>query len=189
MQQFPIGVAKYLTWPETSFATRITCTHHLWTIPLLVYGCHCDDYDDNFYNKDTRMDLDGGERKLYLGGAAFGFSVLVMCLNVGLSRWMTPIYIESDNASTSEYDGIGSRTGTRITIPRAKQEATMTKTKYLNCNLSHELWRDITFGFLQIQCDDPSMGVYLWRLLWRWQLLNGIILLLVLRPLERWFFL
>lgn len=165
MKKFPIGVAKYLTWPETSFATRITCTHHLWTIPLLMYGCHCDD----LY---TNMDKEEGG-SMYLGGAAFGFSVLVMCLSVGLSRWMTPFYIAYDNAHSPK--------------PRVKREENMTK--YLNCNLSHELWRDITFGFLRIQHDDPSTGVYLCRLLWRWQLLNGVILMLLLRPMERWFFL
>ena len=59
--------------------------------------------------------------------------------------------------------------------------------KYLNVNLSHELWKDITFDFLQIQYyDDPPVGVYLWRLLWRrWQVLNWIIFFAVLRPFSK----
>ena len=34
-----MGVAKYLTWPQTTWTSRITCTHHLWTIPLLLTAC------------------------------------------------------------------------------------------------------------------------------------------------------
>lgn len=34
--RFVIGVAKYLTWPETSWARRLTSTHHLWFIPFCI---------------------------------------------------------------------------------------------------------------------------------------------------------
>jgi len=34
--KFHIGVAKYLIWPETTISTKLTSTHHLWFIPLLV---------------------------------------------------------------------------------------------------------------------------------------------------------
>jgi hypothetical protein len=64
--KFPIGVAKYVTWPGTSFATRLTCTHHLWTIPLFVTaarGVH---------------------------PAALSLSVVIVVVNVLLSRWLTP---------------------------------------------------------------------------------------------------
>lgn len=38
-RKFPIGVAKYITWPETSWARRLTSTHHLWFIPVcLAFG-------------------------------------------------------------------------------------------------------------------------------------------------------
>jgi hypothetical protein len=38
-RKFPLGVAKYVTWPETSWARRLTSTHHLWFIPYcLVLG-------------------------------------------------------------------------------------------------------------------------------------------------------
>jgi CDP-diglyceride synthetase len=36
-RKFPIGVAKYLIWPETSNLRRLTSTHHLWFIPLIQY--------------------------------------------------------------------------------------------------------------------------------------------------------
>lgn len=178
---FPIGVAKYLTWPETSFATRITCTHHLWTIPVLLYGCWCWTLTHGNVSRSVsgsvsvsgtdNGNVSGNDNGLaltltlldFMGGAAYGFSAIVMSLSVGLSRWMTPFYITDVDRDSAK--------------------------KYLNVNLSHELWRDITFDFLQIQYDNPSTGVYLFRLLWRWQLLNGIIFVLVLRPLSQWFFL
>jgi len=34
--KFYIGVAAYLIWPETTITTKLTSTHHLWFIPLLV---------------------------------------------------------------------------------------------------------------------------------------------------------
>ena len=36
-RKFPIGVAKYMTWPETSNMRRLTSTHHLWFMPLIQY--------------------------------------------------------------------------------------------------------------------------------------------------------
>lgn len=34
---FPVGVAKYLLWPQTSWSKRWLCTHHLWFIPLALW--------------------------------------------------------------------------------------------------------------------------------------------------------
>lgn len=64
--KFPIGVTKYLFWPGTSFASRITSTHHLWTIPLVLWAS-------------------GGMHFLSLPLSAF-----VVVSNVLLSRFMTP---------------------------------------------------------------------------------------------------
>lgn len=36
---FPIGVSKYLFQPGTSWLSRSTSTHHLWTIPLVLWTC------------------------------------------------------------------------------------------------------------------------------------------------------
>mmetsp|Transcript_4253 Transcript_4253/g.12005 ORF Transcript_4253/g.12005 Transcript_4253/m.12005 type:complete len:305 (-) Transcript_4253:605-1519(-) len=126
---FPIGVAKYLTWPNTSVVTRITATHHLWTIPLTLHAV-------------------GGR----MHGASYPLSVFVVTSHVLLSRWLTP-----------------------FTIRRRKGHETITtnvEDKYLNVNLSHKVWKDIKFGFVQIQRDNPSAGKYLFRLLLRWNLFN-----------------
>lgn len=118
--KFPIGVMKYLTWPGTSFVSRITCSHHLWTIPLFVTAA-------------------GGMHVL-----AFSVGVVIVVTNVLLSRWLTPFQL----------------------LPTKK---------YLNVNLSYELWRDIKLTFLQINYDSPCRSLYLFRLLWRWQLLNFLV--------------
>lgn len=68
--KFPIGVASYLFWENTSWSTRITCTHHLWTIPLFLFG--------------TRG----------LPAASLPLSAVIMVINVTLSRFMTPAAIE-----------------------------------------------------------------------------------------------
>ena len=36
--KFPFGVSKYIFWDGVSWKSRITSTHHLWTIPLLLYA-------------------------------------------------------------------------------------------------------------------------------------------------------
>lgn len=142
---FPIGVAKYLTWPQTSITTRISSTHHLWTIPLAMYACR----------PESRTDV-----------TAYFFSAFVIVVNVLLSRWMTPLSIEYHNEDDDD-----------------KERKICNK--YLNVNLSHELWKDITFSFLQIQHDDPPVALYLFRLFWRWQALNGIIYFAILRTLSK----
>lgn len=67
-------------------------------------------------------------------------------------------------------------------------EAKSDRKKYLNVNLSHELWKDIKFSFLQISYDDPGAALYLYRLLWRWQCFNLVVFLLVLLPLSLFVF-
>jgi len=37
---FPIGLAAYVAWPETSWAELISSTHHMWFIPLLLMVLH-----------------------------------------------------------------------------------------------------------------------------------------------------
>ena len=128
-----------------------------------------------------------------------------MAVNVLLSRWLTPKHILFYDAvvgngygdGDGDVDGDGDDTTEKPNgaAPRLAETANVHKRqvtfrkeyKYLNVNLSHELWKDITFKSLQIRHDDPPVHVYLWRLLWRWQVFNGIILLVVLRPFSKYF--
>lgn len=72
---FPIGVAKYLSWPENSnWSSRITCSHHLWTIPLILYGLK------------LRMDL-----------MVLPLALINVTANIVLSRLLTPPEIRTDN--------------------------------------------------------------------------------------------
>ena len=129
---FPIGVAKYLTWPNTSFATRITATHHLWTIPLTLHAVG---------------------RQMHW--SSYLLSVYVVTSHVLLSRWLTPFTIRGIRKNKDDDD-----------------ETKHCDDKYLNVNLSHEVWKDIKFGFVQIKKDNPSTCKYLFRLLLRWNLFN-----------------
>lgn len=140
---FPIGVTKYLTWKQTLWIDRLTCTHHLWTIPLYVYGA-------------GGLNLD-----------SYYLSVVIVMIQVLLSRWLTPHWIQI----ACDDD-----------IYEEKILLDPTKYRYLNVNLSHELWRDISFSFLQISKDGPPVWVYLFRLLWRWQVLNFLVFIGVLLP-------
>lgn len=117
---FVVGVAKYLTWPETHWATRLSCTHHLWTIPLFLHAS-------------------GGIHVMSLP-----MSAILMMTSVSLSRLSTPMVMSFSNKGQSE------------------------QVKYLNLNLSHELWKDIKWKFLIINHDNPPVFTYLMRLWLRW---------------------
>lgn len=119
-RRFPVGVAQYLTWPKTSWITRITSTHHWWTLPVLL---------------SQTAPLEDHPFALWL------LTLGIMIIHVSLSRWMVP-------ASVGD--------------------------KYLNVNLSHELWKDLQqWEFLRI--NHANVWVYLWRLWWRWQAFNTVV--------------
>lgn len=37
-KKFPVGVARYIAWPETSLMKRLTAGHHLWFLPVMLYS-------------------------------------------------------------------------------------------------------------------------------------------------------
>jgi hypothetical protein len=82
-------------------------------------------------------------------------SMVVLVTNVLLSRWMTP-----------------------LVIVHGKQS------KYINANVAHEMWKDIdvSYSCLQIFAEKPHGVVYLFALLWRWQVLNCLIFLVLYVP-------
>jgi len=109
----------------------VTCTHHLWTIPLFVTAA-------------------GG-----VHASAFPLSVVIVVTNVVLSRWLTPFRIP---------------------------------TKYLNVNLSYELWQDVKLDILQINYDEPPLFLYLFRLLWRWALFFNFLVFIALYAVSHYIF-
>ena len=153
--KFPFGVTKYLTWKQTLWIDRCTCSHHLWTIPLLLYGANGP-----------------------ITWKSFQLSVYIVTCHVMLSRWLTPREIASTTTTTNN------------SCESEKKENHVDRStepnhyRYLNVNLSHELWRDITLPFLQISNDNPTSVVYIVRLLSRWHLFNAIAFVVVLFPLS-----
>ncbi|CAM9113023.1 unnamed protein product, partial [Discosporangium mesarthrocarpum] len=65
---FPVGVAKYIMWKDTSWTRIITTTHHLWFLPLCIYG------------------LDGSR---HTTSVRLGIFMWAIC--VALSRWLIPL--------------------------------------------------------------------------------------------------
>ena len=65
--EFPVGVSKYLFWPGTSWASRLTSTHHLWTIPVVMWAS-------------------GG----HISILCLPLSSVVILVNILLSRFFTP---------------------------------------------------------------------------------------------------
>jgi hypothetical protein len=143
--KFPVGVSKYVFWEGTNWKTRITCTHHIWTIPVLLYT----------------------SRGLHW--ISFPLGIVIMITNVLLSRWMTPLHVVLPPAFDDLNDD-----DTKIKL-KDNPGSTPNDKKYLNVNLSHELWKDISIRQLQIHLDNPPVRVYLWRLLWRWTVFNALV--------------
>jgi hypothetical protein len=116
-----------------------------------------------------------------------------MVVNVLLSRWLTPrsilyhspapVSVPAPQKGESSSANASASASASVSVSTNHTE----EHKYLNVNLSHELWKDITFDCLQIRHDDPPVGLYLWRLLWRWQVFNGVIFFVVLRPFSKYF--
>ena len=151
---FIVGVAAYLVWPQTNWKTRITCTHHLWTIPLFLHVLFRNPTDMNQFNRFSIFQS---------FTRAYSFSMVVIAVNVCLSRWLTPPHL---SLTTS---------GHKSKIHR--------EPRYLNVNLAHDVWKDIKkFPYLRITQDAPSAQTYLTRLLCRWFLLNGLISFTALYP-------
>ena len=160
--RFPFGVIKYLTWKQTLWIDRFTCTHHLWTIPLLLYG--------------------GANNPITW--KSFYLSVYIVTCHVMLSRWLTPHVIQCYGTTT-----MTSRiTDNNDCSDRGEKGnlGTMDPNyyRYLNVNLSHELWKDITIPFLQISKDNPTPFKYFIRLLTRWNLFNALVFAGILLPLS-----
>jgi len=84
--KFPVGVAKYITWEEVALVKKITATHHLWTIPLVVIG----------YSSVVAFDW----RCLLVSYFVIFFSVL-------FSRWLSPEYLLRRKVKSEEQDGKG----------------------------------------------------------------------------------
>ena len=94
------------------------CTHHLWTIPLLL----------------------GVSRTGTLHVLSFPLSLVFSTVNVAMSRWLTPPSIERPDSSAPP--------------------------KYLNVNMSHEMWKDITIGFAHKIADrDAPTHVFLCQMI------------------------
>ena len=82
-------------------------------------------------------------------------SMVVLVTNVLLSRWMTP-----------------------LEIVHGKQS------KYINANVAHELWKDIKLSWpiLKISDGKSRVAFYLFTLLWKWNVLNCLIFLVLYVP-------
>ena len=91
-----------------------------------------------------------------------------MITNVLLSRFMTPFQVIVPIPK-------GRKPRQHVDKEAGKINRIYEQPKYLNVNLSHELWKDINISILKINYDDPPAFVYLFRLLWRWIGFNALV--------------
>lgn len=92
-----------------------------------------------------------------LDWGSYLMNIVTVSSFVLLSRWLTPFGLNPISSATK------------------KQRFE----KYMNVNLSHELWQDIKIGILRRQADNQPTTVYLVRLILWWQLFNLLCFLLL----------
>ena len=160
-RRFLVGVCQYVFDDQVSWHTRVTCTHHLWTIPLVVWGelRQNDDGDSSSMLHEPPGDL------LTKWCVLFGLSGLATMVHVLVSRAWIPLHDPGEDGAT-------------VTTKPGNASGSTTQ-KYLNVNLGHALWKDVTLPFLQI--NHPHAVVYVPRLILRWQCLNGLFALVLLQ--------
>ena len=117
----PIGVAKYLFWPETPLIKKVTCGHHVWFLPVCLWA----------------LCRTGG------GGAfppwSFALSEVVLLVEAVVSRALVPFEIVFHTADADE----DRKRGRKGSPPPASAPA-VDEVVYMNINLTHECWKDVT---------------------------------------------
>ena len=206
----PIGVAKYVFTSSTTshgnhsthtnyskkndtinlkhlqqqhWSNRVTWTHHLWTIPLVLYGCQ---YRIHF--------------------VSYVLSILYLLLNVTLSRYLIPSHIAIPIMTKRTVPATCSTTGSTNdpvttssswTTPPSNdttwnERHTMVhryELYYLNINLSYEVYKDVQhIPFLRISSPTATMPWYryLLALSWRWQCFNTIVYFIYCGICQKW---
>ena len=184
----PIGVAKYVFFTSSSsssststthqkkndtiitnikhrqqqhWSNRVTWTHHLWTIPLVLYAVQ---YQIHFVS--------------YL------LSIVYLILNVTLSRYLIPSHIAMPTSATNNDSPIrGKSSSATTTTTRTRNDPRLAhryELYYLNINLSHEVYQDVQhIPFLRISSSTIMPWYqYIFALTWRWQCFNTMVYLL-----------
>lgn len=82
--RFPLGVAKYITWPSTSFIRKATTTHHIWFLPATLLAVRA---------------LSARSGTNPFGRAALGLFVALIAVLVVVCRAMVPMHVTRSNGS------------------------------------------------------------------------------------------
>lgn len=138
VRRWPIGVAKYLTWPETTWARILSSTHHIWFLPFCLRFAGFPE------RSSTRIDVFAFRYLIspHLCDCIYDFylAIIIMSVTAISSRWLTPCRIPEMS-------------------PRKEKV-------YLNINLVYEIWPDLPKNF-PIQ-SSPIPAIHLQRLLIIW---------------------
>jgi hypothetical protein len=186
LRKFVVGVAGYMVWPQTSMVTRLTSLHHIWFIPLCAAyiseqserpAAQLEDLVEAGEaievgaraGGEARSSSDGGRggvlarrpaRGAFNAKVSYALSMVGVLVCSILSRVLTPYSVWSEKLGA---------------------------VKYMNINLSYEMWRDVKIGFLHV-LDGASAFVFTPALLLFYNVVNGpiyVALLMGLKALRR----
>jgi len=188
---WPIGVAKYLSWPETSWGRRVTSTHHLWFLPLCVCTV-------GFPVAVRRDELAGS--LVWAFATDYSLSLVAIAVTSVVTRLVTPFKLYPKSISSTVVSNSGEGKGCTAdhevgehteTLRRRKAEKKLDPLSTsnrpgggasreedalgvveLNINLCYEVWRDVGDRFPMICVAHPDPKIHLPRLLAIWAALN-----------------
>jgi hypothetical protein len=149
---FPVGVAKYIMWEDATWSSNIGCTHHLWTIPLLLYATTLTSSSERHYSPCMESLI------------VLTLALIYPTLNVILSRWLIPSHIYAPVEVDTKQESKGKDPKKSSGHVDNKEEGHLI---YMNVNLSYEFWKDVKL--VRINHDNPNFYLYLFRLMWRMQ--------------------
>ena len=165
-RKWPIGVAKYLARPETTWVRKLSSAHHIFFLPLCLFfvgfpAQHLSQPRTELldYLRDFRDD--------------FTLMLVVMTVTAILSRFVTPYHLTIGKAPIKKRDRERVRASHNNESLRADQGEPVGMEIVLNINLVYEVWEDVGRNFPFLDCSHPYAPLHLLRLLAIWAGLNA----------------
>jgi hypothetical protein len=163
--KWPVGVAKYLARPETTWARIMTSAHHLFFLPL----CLCT-VGFPAYSPSAGENWEGIPRYICHMRDDYVLMLCIITVTAMISRFVTPFHLAACHRAPARSEKGKSRSGGDAKkMGRADPVADAGGTAVvLNINLVYEVWKDVGRNFPFLECSHPYGFIHVPRLLLIW---------------------
>jgi len=175
--KFVVGVAGYMVWPQTSLVTKLTSLHHLWFIPFIAaYISEQSGTVPPATAPPLLLTKEGGavaKPERASGPAALPATAVAR----------TPGAFDAKTSYTLSMCGVVvCSILSRIMTPYEVWSPKLQAIKYMNVNLSYEMWRDVKLKLLHV-LDGVHPIIFTPALLVFYNFINGPIYVALLASL------